>query len=199
MLRTVRPRDQEERCMTSHARVRKELLTAADFVELPGEAGYRRELVRGRIVREPGPAPEHGRIEVRLAAWLHAFVEAGDLGVVLTNTGFVLATNPDTVRVPDLAFVARHRIPGYTGSCWRFGPDLAVEILSPSNSASEMQEKVFEYLHAGSRAVWTVDPRRRTITVYKSARDIRVLVEADEIAGDDVLPGFRLALTDLFG
>ena len=140
-------------------------ITAAEFSRLPDDEGYTQELVRGRVVREPLPRPEHGVIDVRLAARLHAFVEGAELGVVLSNAGFVIAENPDTVRGPDLAFVAAARVPGYSGEYWRLGPDLVVEILSPSNSASAMQGKVLDYLEAGTRLVWVVDPRRRAVTL----------------------------------
>lgn len=175
------------------------LLTAAEFGRLPDEEGFTHELERGRVVREPLPRPEHGVTDVRLGARLHAFVEDARLGVVLANAGFIIAENPDTVRGPDLAFVAAARVPGYTGEYWGLGPDLVVEILSPSNSASAMQSKVLEYLDAGTRAVWVVDPRRRAVTVYRSARDIRILTGAEELDGGDVLPGFRLPLLELFG
>jgi Uma2 family endonuclease len=112
-----------------------EPLSADDFYALPEEEGYRLELVRGRVVREPLPGPQHGRLDVRLAARLFDHVEQASLGVVLSNTGFVLATDPDTVRGPDLCFVAAARIPTepYAGGYGRLAPDLVVEILSRSN------------------------------------------------------------------
>ncbi|HUP00585.1 MAG TPA: Uma2 family endonuclease [Gemmatimonadota bacterium] len=77
------------------------------------------------------------------------------------------------------------------------GPDLAVEIVSPSNTAADIQEKVLEYLAAGSRLVWVVHPRSRSVTVYRSREEIRVLVEGESLEGDDVLPGFRLGVSEL--
>jgi Uma2 family endonuclease len=174
-------------------------LTAVEFGKLPDEEGYTHELVRGRVVREPLPRPEHGVLDVRLAARLHAFVDGKGIGVVLANAGFVIAEDPDTVRGPDLAFVAAARVPAYSGEYWRLGPDLVAEILSPSNSASATQARVLEFLAAGTRAVWVIDPRQRAVTVYRSARDIRILTGTDELDGGDVLPGFRLPLPELFG
>jgi Uma2 family endonuclease len=98
-----------------------------------------------------------------------------------------------------MAYVSRERMPPLGRKYWRMAPDLAVEILSPSNSASDVQEKVLEYLAAGSRLVWIVDPARRTVTVYKSARDIRILGAGEALTGEEVLPGFRLPLAALFG
>lgn len=128
-------------------------LTALEFAAMPRGDGHSLELVRGRIVREPRPGPVHGRVTARLAVRLGAFVERTGSGVVLVETGFALTTDPDTVRAPDLSFVARDRVPegGYGDRYWRLAPDLAVEILSPSNTASYIQAKVLDYLDAGTR------------------------------------------------
>lgn len=178
-----------------------EPLTAEQFAALPDESADRLELVRGRVVREPPPTPGNGSVTMRLGARLHHFVERTGLGTVMTEAGFVLATDPDTVRAPDLSFVAKERIPapGAGGTYWRLAPDLAVEILSPFNTASEVQEKVLEYLEAGLRMVWVVDPRRRTVTVYRSPREIRIVVAGEDLTGEDVLPGFAVAVDDVFG
>lgn len=184
-----------------YAGARNEPLTAEQFAALPDESADSLELVRGRVVREPPPGPEHGSLATRLAVRLGAFVERNGLGVVMAETGFVVATDPDTVRAPDLSFVSRDRVParGARGAYWRMAPDLAVEILSPSNAAPEIQEKALEYLEAGSRMVWVVDPRRRTVTVYRSAREMRILTAGEALTGEDVLPGFTVALDELFG
>jgi Uma2 family endonuclease len=178
-----------------------EPLTAEQFAALPDESADRLELMRGRVVREPPPTPVHGSVVTRLAVRLGGFVERAGLGIVMMETGFVLATDPDTVRAPDLSFVAKDRIPAFDagGTYWRLAPDLAVEILSPSSTASEVQEKVLDYLGAGSRMVWVVDPRRRTITIYRSPREIRILSAGEELMGDDVLPGFAVGVDEVFG
>lgn len=178
-----------------------EPLTADQFAALPDESADRLELVRGRVVREPPPAPEHGAVTARLAVRLGGFAERAGLGIVITEAGFVLATDPDTVRAPDLSFVAKERIPapGTAGAYWRLAPDLAVEILSPSNTASEVQEKVLEYFGAGSRMVWVVDPRRRAVTVYRSPRETRILAAGEELTGEDVLPGFAVSVDEVCG
>lgn len=175
------------------------LLTIAEFEQLPEEDGYRIELVRGRLVRSPRPASLHGRLMVRLARRLDEFAEAGDHGVVLADVGVVIARNPDTVRGPDIAFFTKQRIPetSYATTFWG-PPDLAIEITSPSNRASEMQEKVADYLDAGVRMVWVVDPPTRTVTVYRSGGTARLLRQEDILEGDDVLPRFRLPLVPFF-
>lgn len=176
------------------------LITAEQFERWPEENGYRLELVRGRIVREPGPAPLHARVDAELTARLHQFVKARGVGVVLASCGFTLFRNPDTVRVPDISYVCTERIPprGYSGGFWALAPDLAVEILSPSNAMTEIHEKVLEYLDAGSQMVWVVDPVRRTITVYRSPSDIRILRDDEMLDGGEVLPGFQVSLSGLF-
>jgi Uma2 family endonuclease len=174
-------------------------MTIEEYAALPDDDFWRDELVRGVRVREPRPGGEHARLQARLARHLDAFAEARDLGTVLADAGFVLAEDPATVRGPDVAFVARARLPGGVGTGYlRVAPDLAVEILSPSNRTSAVQAKVNEYLAAGVRLVWVVDPRTRTITSWRTAAGCRVLGVGDELDGEDVLPGFRLPLTALW-
>jgi Uma2 family endonuclease len=118
---------------------------------------------------------------------------------VLSNTGFILARGPDTVRIPDIAFVAAARRPPYPArGWWQLAPDLAVEVVSPTNTLSELQSKAQEYLAAGTRAVWIVDPAARTNTVYRSKSDIRLYDAGDELVDNDVLPGFPLRVGELF-
>lgn len=175
-------------------------MTVEEYRRLPDGDGFREELVRGRLVREPWPAPLHGRLQVRLAHLLNAHVEAGDLGVVLSDVGFVLARDPDTVRAPDLAFVARARVPRdpYAGGFWEMAPDLAVEIVSPSNRAGEVQGRILDYLDAGAREVWVVDPGSRTVAIHRAGGQARLLRDADEISGSGELAGFGIPLPRLF-
>lgn len=175
------------------------LFTVAEFERLPEEDAYRVELVRGVLVRAPRPAPLHGRVAVRLGRWLDEHAEAGGYGAVLADAGVLLSRDPDTVRGPDLAFYSTSRIPdnAYAVSYWG-PPDLAVEIMSPSNRASEMQQKVTDYLDAGVRRVWVLDPATRTATVYATGGEARILRHDEALEGDDLLPGFRLPLESLF-
>lgn len=175
-------------------------LSVGEFERLPEEDAYRVELVRGRLVREPRPGARHGWLMARLGARLQRHVEENHLGLVCMDVGFVLSTDPPSVRGPDIAFLAGDRLPPgeLTTGFPRTAPDLAVEIISPSNSASELQRKVLEFLDAGSRLVWVVDPQARIVTAYRSRDEIRVLGESEELEGGDVLPGFRLPLEALF-
>jgi Uma2 family endonuclease len=167
---------------------------------MPEEDAYRVELVRGRVVREPRPGGKHGWLTGRLVARLESFAQERRLGIAVTETGFLLSVEPPTVRGPDAAFIARESLPaeGAPNGFWTRAPELAVEVVSPSNTAAEIQEKVLEYLESGSRLVWVVDPATRTVAAYRSREDIRLLTEDDVLESADVLPGFRLAIADLF-
>jgi Uma2 family endonuclease len=175
------------------------LVTIEEFERLPDTAG-RIELVRGRVVREPQAGFEHGRLDVDIAYHLRRFVRAHGGGVVVgAETGFVLFDVPPTVRAPDAAFVASERVPDQPVTGFFPGaPDLAVEIVSPSNTAVELLAKVFDYLDAGTRLVWVIYPESRSVAVHASRSEARYLTEADELTGGDVLPGFRLPVAELF-
>jgi Uma2 family endonuclease len=151
-------------------------------------------------VREPRPETRHGQLIVRLSSWMHVHASERGIGIVTADTGFVTSVEPPTVRGPDIAFFAVEGAPteemlkGFRQG----GPDLAVEVVSPSNTASEIDEKVLEYLGAGTRLVWVVEPRTRSVTAYRSRDDIRLLTEGDVLEGDDVLPGFAVPVARIF-
>lgn len=177
------------------------LYTLDEYRDLPSDDLWQDELVRGRLVRQPRPAVPHGRLQSLIAQrlWNH-LQEAGSDGLVLTESGFVLSEDPATVRGPDIAYISPERLPEETLEMWaHFAPDLAVEVLSPSDGAAAVQEKVLDYLDAGSRMVWVVDPASRSATVYRSLTEIRVLSDEDTLDGGDVLPGLRIPLKELFG
>lgn len=176
------------------------LVTLEEFQRMPEEDAYRVELVRGRIVREPLPGAAHGWLTGRLVERIGSYAREHGLGIVVTETGFLLSVEPPTVRGPDLAFLARENLPPELPSegFWRVAPDLAIEVVSPSNTAAEIREKVLEYLASGSRLVWVVDPATRSVSAYRSRRDIALLTVEDALEGGDVLPGFRLPIVQLF-
>lgn len=186
--------------MTAEPGLRDAGLSVDEFAARPEEEGYRLELSRGRLVREPAPGPRHGHVAGRLDRALGSFVEEKGLGLVFVDTAFTLSTRERIVRVPDVAYVSAERIPeeGLGDRFWEVAPDLAVEVVSPSNRVSEMQQKGLDYLDAGSRMIWIVDPAERTVTVYRSRSDIRILDHDDVLEGDDVLPGLRLPIAELF-
>ncbi len=173
--------------------------TIEELERLP-EDGYRHELVRGRLVREPPPGAEHGGVTVEIGRLLGNFVRERGIGRVMAEAGFVLAGDPPTVRAPDVAFLAADRIPeaGLPAGYVTGAPDLAVEVVSPSNTLAEVRAKVLDYLAAGARAVWVVEPRTRGVTVYAAGGGVRDLGPGDELDGDEVLPGLRLPVAALF-
>jgi Uma2 family endonuclease len=174
-------------------------LTEDDLQTLPDDA-YRHELVEGFLVREPAPGPGHWRVQRRVLEPLTRFVEDRGLGEVFAEVSFVLSKNPDTVRIPDVAFVTAASLRRMTDEMRLFPgpPDLAVEVLSPSNRWREVREKVADLLAAGTRLVWVADPPRRKVTAYRALLAPRVLREGDVLDGEDVVPGFSLPVSALF-
>lgn len=174
------------------------LMTAEELACLP-ETEERIELVRGEVRRMPPANPAHGRRAARAVYILTHYADTHDLGSVYTaDAGFILGRGPDTVRAPDVAFVRKERMEseperGY----WELAPDLVVEVVSPSESADDLQEKVTDYLSAGTRLIWALFPRNRTASVYRPDGTIRLLHENDRLDGEDVLPGFSCRVADL--
>lgn len=174
------------------------ILTERQFAELPAEGEHLHELVAGRPVREPRPGFRHGRLISRLGRILDDFVEARGLGAVVVEAGFRLSAEPLTIRGPDIAFVRAARLPRDPVGFFHGPPDLAVEIVSPSNRAADIQAKVLEYLEAGTRLVWVVYPETRTVVVHESTGSARVIDEDDVLTGDDVIPGLEILVARLF-
>jgi Uma2 family endonuclease len=163
--------------------------------------GFRYELVRGELRKMAPASHTHGRFEINFAAPLFQHVKANNLGAVYgADTGFKLASDPDTVRAPDAAFIRRERVEevGDTEGYWPGAPDLAVEVISPGDTYTEVEEKVFDWLEAGTRMVIVMNPRKRTVTVYRSLTEIVVLTENDTLDGGDVVPGWSVKVRDLF-
>ncbi len=157
------------------------------------------ELVRGRlVVREP-PGARHGSIQATLTYLVTGFVRRHRLGTVFgQDTGFKIASNPDTVRAPDLAFVAAERanqIParGYAP----LAPDLVVEIVSPDDRPGELLTKVGEWLEAGARLVWVIDPERGDARVHRPDGSLTVVADDGMLEGEEVLPGFACPLAEV--
>ena len=170
-------------------------LTADELLRL-NLPNRRTELIEGRlVVREPAGF-RHGDVAMALGTLLSNYVRAHELGrVVAAETGFKLASNPDTVRAADVAFVQRDRVPQPLPENYpAMAPDLAVEVLSPGDRPDEVLSKVGNWLEAGTGLVWVVDPDRREARVYRADGSVSMVSESDSLQGEDVLPGFVCAL-----
>ncbi len=177
-----------------------ETITAEALLQLP-DKNFRYELVQGELKKMAPAGHKHGQIAAKLTWRLAQYVEAHHLGVVyVAETGFLLATNPDTVRAPDVAFVSQKRIEaaGEVSGYWPGAPDLAVEVISPGDTYTEVEEKVFDWLEAGTKMVMIVNPRKRAVTVYRSLTAIITLIGNDTLDGQDVVPGWTLPIQQLF-
>ncbi|HEU0015851.1 MAG TPA: Uma2 family endonuclease [Longimicrobium sp.] len=172
--------------------------TADELLAMPDD-GVRRELVAGALREMPPVGKQHARISGRLYRSLHAWVSPRGLGEAFVEFGYHLERDPDTVRAPDVSFVrAGHTDDGPEEGYHAGTPDLAVEVLSPSDREFDVIEKVYDYLDAGTRMVVLVDPEPRSVTVYRSRRDKQVLTEDDVLDGGDVVPGWKLPVREIF-
>lgn len=176
-------------------------MTAEDLWRLPNDH-MRHELVRGELITMAPAGAERGMIGMRIGRVLGQFVDEAKLGFVFNaDTGFFLSRNPDSVRAPDTAFVVAGRV-GPSGLPQKYfdgPPDLAVEVLSPSDTVQEVDEKIAEYLDSGCRLAWVVSPRRKTVTVHRPNEQPLVLRETDTVTGGEVLPGFSCLVRTFFG
>jgi Uma2 family endonuclease len=173
-------------------------ITADELFQMPAD-GFRYELVRGALKKMTPAGFKHGQLVVNLTVPLGAFVKQNRLGVVLgAETGFRLASNPDTVLAPDIAFISRERleVAGETEKFWSGAPDLAVEVLSPTDTVSDVEEKVAAWLSFGARMVWVINPKMPSIHVHRSGASIETLAQSDVLDGQEVIPGFRLSVAE---
>ena len=183
----------------------RQVISADGFLKILGSAEYRDrivELVDGEIVEMPLPNGEHGEILSLLAASVVTHVYDNKLGRVATgDSGFVLVRNPDgrdTVRGVDLAFFSKSNAPApLPNTLLEFAPDLAIEVISPSNDAADIRLKIRQLLNAGTAMVWTVYPDLRLVDVHRRG-GATTLNEADILSGGDVLPGFEIRVRDIF-
>jgi Uma2 family endonuclease len=176
-----------------------EPLITADYLLQTPDLG-RCELVRGELIRMTPAGSEHGSIIVNITIPLGGFVSRAGLGRVFgADTGFHIARDPDTVRAPDVSFVATNRLPSPLPKGFFPGPpDLAVEVISPDDRERQVLAKVQNWLDAGCQVVWLVDPRHSTVRVFHGGGEARVLRVSDALSGEPLLPGFSLAVAEIF-
>jgi Uma2 family endonuclease len=170
-------------------------LTADDLWRM-GDSDVRRELGDGEVIEQPLAGGIHGYVVAQLCGWLGSYVDAHRRGSGVVGVGFVLGlpSDPERVRAPDLAFVSMEKLPeGFIHGA----PDLAVEVLSPSDNPVDVQQKVRDYLEAGSRLVWVLAPLARSATIYRPDGSTRLVREPESLDGEDVVPGLAIPLADV--
>ena len=173
-------------------------VTADELYAMPDD-GFKYELVRGELVKMPPAGFEHGDIGVQVASHLHNHVKRMRLGrVVAADTGYQLAD--DHVLAPDVSFVSEARLPA-SGSRERFfrgTPDLAVEVISPSERERHITQKVADYLSYGCKMVVVVRPRTRRVEVHLPNSETQILEPGDVLDGDIAIPGWELPIAEIF-
>ncbi len=178
----------------------KTLLTADEFFEQYSHREGKFELVKGEVVEVKPPGEEHGEIAGNIAGEFYGYSRRYGTGRMGVETGHRLESAPDTVRGPDVYFSlsrragGRERSPGFVPGA----PDIAVEVVSPSDTAPEVERKVAEYLAAGSQRVWLVYPASRSVAVHRADGSVATYGGDDVITDEELLPGFSLPLADIF-
>ena len=168
-------------------------MTLEEFLESDLE-GY--EYVKGELVPMSPTSGEHGKISVNLILPLALYVRENQLGdIYVSETGFRVG---ERVLVPDIAFLSTDHIPADLSKVFLIPPDLAVEIVSPTDSLHRVEEKAFTYLEAGTQLVWVLKPRSMTVDVYRSETDITLLTRNDTLTGEEVVKGFSCQVAELF-
>ncbi len=177
------------------------LMSPEEFLVYPLSDVERAELVRGELRVTPPPGAPHALVVINLAVLLSAHVKLHGAGQVFADgAGYQLPDLSNTVRVPDTSFVRAGRLPkeGLGPGLMKLSPDLAVEVLSPSETASALEEKLDDFRACGTPLIWVIDPARRTVMIVASDAPTHWLREGDTLDGGHVLPGFTCAVTELF-
>jgi len=178
---------------------KKKLLTSEEFFLLPDPGdGSQQELVRGEVVNMPLPGGKHGVTCSKVGRKIGVFVDAGPGGTVACNdTGFITERGPDSVRGPDISYWSKERLQVVPVGYIEISPDMLVEVLSPSNTSKHIRTKLTEYFARGVRLVWVIAPEDRTLTIYRTPDEGRLLHETARVTGEDVLPGFTCRVSEL--
>ena len=174
----------------------KTILTLGQFERLPDD-DLRHELDEGELLSMSPAARKHGNIQAKVTSLLESFVGRHSLGDVVTETGFVLGRDPDTARAPDVAFIRAGR-PAAPAGFEEGAPDLAIEIVSPSDTAADMAKEVSQYRRAGARAAWVVYQESKQVHVFEAGGEACVLEACQTISAGDLLPGFSVPVSTLF-
>ncbi len=172
------------------------LLSLAEFEQLPDE-DVRQELDEGELITMPPAQDRHGTVQGNLHYFLKHFLRGKALGRVVVEVGCLLSREPPTVRAPDVAFLRAGRVAPQSG--YQVGaPDLAIEVVSPSDTATQLDRKVDQYLKAGAHTVWVVHPDSHQVRIFESDGTTRLVGENDTLTLPELLPGFSLPVRDIF-
>ncbi len=177
---------------------RRKITLTPEFEEEIYSSG-RYEIAYGEIKERSMPSPIHGRIQLKLGSKILSYVEQNNLGAVYTETHFEFAEKLS--RVPDIAFVSFGRFPEGgedESSRWHIAPDLAVEIISPTDDYEDVQEKITEYFTFGVTQVWIISPESKTLHIYFSRTSVKILTETDQLVGEEILEGFKMNMNEIF-
>ena len=172
-------------------------MTVEEFMNLDDDDRYRHELIKGELLTMPSPKPLHGRVVANLVILLGIHVKANRLGDVHAESGYHLERDPDTVLGPDVSFISAERVDRTDEHYYDGPPDLAIEVVSPGDRKAYVERKLTLYIESGTRSVWIVNPRRRTVEVVSSLNDRKTLHEDDELV-DPTVPGFRVQVSEIF-
>lgn len=167
-------------------------MTLEEFLESDLE-GY--EYIKGELVPMPPPSMLHGRISTNLFLPLGFYIRENQLGDIYMDVGFTVG---DRVLMPDVAFLSNANMPDNLSKACPVPPNLAVEVVSPSDTLRRIEDKVFAYLEAGTHLVWVLSPTSKTVTVYRSETEITTLTRNGTLSGEDVVEGFSCSVAELF-
>ena len=176
----------------------KTLLTAEEFYLFCCENDGWYELVDGEVVELAPPNDEHGSTALNVGTAFNIYSRRRGVGEARVETGYTLRQGPDTVRGPDVSFVFRPRVEGRGSGFPPGAPDIAVEVVSPSDTAAGMARKVADYLAAGSQRVWVVYPAGRRVIIHRADGSVLSYAGDDVITDEELLPGFSLPLSEIF-
>lgn len=160
------------------------------------DKGY--EYINGKLEKKKMPTAKHSGVATRLSGEIYIYLKTNKIGRVYSdNTLFQIGENK---RIPDVSFVSNEKIPptGEPLEIWNFAPDLAVEVISPSETHNKVERKIPDYFDAGVSQVWKIVPELKTLTIYFSPTKTKILTETDELICEEILPKFRLALREIF-
>ena len=176
------------------------ITTADELLHMPDD-GYRYDLIEGELRKMSPPGSAHGYVAMEVSLRLADHVRRNQLGQVFAaETGFRVGRNPDSVLAPDASFVRKERVAaiGITNEYFPEAPALVVEVISPGDTAEEVDDKMRRWFAAGAELGWVMYPKSKTVTVYRGLANIRVLKADDMLDGDSVVPGFTCRVGDLF-